>query len=156
MKTIHVETITLNLSKEEDSVRVLFNDENIILKDQTVDAVHALIETNFGIVVNHFNSMVNNSKDLFDSEDLNQISVLVVLHYIYMYNSWRINHRKHENEGLIFQHKDFDNPSTHDLLFHYFKHKYPDYWEQQCAILLGMNVLELRNYYKSREDFYSK
>jgi hypothetical protein len=63
---------------------------------------------------------------------------------------------KQENRDLRFIEKDFSNPSTHDIVFNYFKTKYLINWEEKCAVLLGMEVPELKAYYKTREDFYNK
>ncbi len=52
--------------------------------------------------------------------------------------------------------KDFDNPSTHDIIFAYFKARYPDEWEEKCSLLLSMKLEELRFYYDNRKDFYNK
>ncbi len=73
-----------------------------------------------------------------------------------MYNSWRSMYKKQENKDLRFNEKDFNNPSTHDMLFHYFKTKYPNDWEEKCAILIGKELTEMKTYYKTREEFYNK
>lgn len=57
---------------------------------------------------------------------------------------------------LTFKAKDFDNPSTHDIIFNYFKTKYPNKWEEKCSILIGMSIDQLRAYNKTREAFYNR
>lgn len=65
-------------------------------------------------------------------------------------------YKKQENKDLKFNEKDFSNPSTHDIVFNYFKTKYPNDWKEKCAVLLGMGLSELNAYYKTRESFYNK
>ncbi len=156
MKEIKIENITLSLLSEAANVRVKSNKENLILFNQNIDNVVELIQYNFDIVANHYKSMIDREKKEFDIKDINFISISIVLHYLYMYNSWRAMYKKQENNDLRFNEKDFSNPSTHDIVFDYFKTKYPNDWEKKCAVLLGMDLSELNAYYKTRESFYNK
>lgn len=156
MKEIKIENITLGLLGEGANVRVKSNKENLILSNQNIDSVAELIQYNFDVVVNHYKLMIDREKKEFDLKDINFISISIVLHYLYMYNSWRVMYKKQENKDLRFNEKDFSNPSTHDIVFNYFKTKYPNDWEEKCAVLLGMELNELNAYYKTRESFYNK
>jgi hypothetical protein len=156
MKEIKIENITLGLLGEGANVRVKSNKENLILSNQNIDSVAELIQYNFDVVVNHYKLMIDREKKEFDLKDINFISISIVLHYLYMYNSWRVMYKKQENKDLRFNEKDFSNPSTHDIVFNYFKTKYSNDWEEKCAVLLGMELNELNAYYKTRESFYNK
>lgn len=156
MKEIEIENITLSLLREGANVRVKSNKENLILSNQNVDSVAELIRYNFDVVANHYKLMIDREKKGIDPKDINFMSISVVLHYLYMYNSWRIMYKKQENNDLRFNEKDFSNPSTHDIVFNYFKTKHPDDWEEKCAILLGMELSHLKAYYKARKDYYNK
>lgn len=156
MKEIKLGNITLSILSEGDNVRVKSDRENNILSNQSVDNVFELIKHNFDVVSSHYKSMINETKDKFDFEDLNQISIAIVLYYLYMYNSWRFMYKKQENRDLRFNEKDFLHPSTHDIVFNYFKSMHQNDWEAKCAVLLGMELTELKAYYKTREDFYNK
>lgn len=156
MKEIKLENITLSLLNEGADVRVKSDKENIILSNQSVDTVSELIKYNFDVVSSHYKLMISETKDKFDFEDINQVGIAIVLYYLYMYNSWRIIYKKQENKDLRFNEKDFSHPSTHDIVFNYFKTKYPNDWEKKCAVLLGKELTELKAYYKTREYFYNK
>lgn len=157
MKEIKLDNITLYLSDESGrNVRVKSDKENVILSNQNVDIVSELINHNFNIVSNYYKLMLSKSKETIDLEDTNLVSIEIVLYYLYMYNSWRSSYKKQENKDLNFNEKDFNNPSTHDIVFNYFKTKFPTNWEEKCAALLGMELDELKTYYKTREDFYNK
>jgi hypothetical protein len=65
-------------------------------------------------------------------------------------------YKKHENIDLRFNSKDFDNPSTHDIIFNYLKPRYPKDWEEKCSALLGMSIDQLRTYYINRGTFYNR
>jgi len=156
MKEIKLENVTLHLSAETGNVRVKSDKENVILPNQSIDDVSDLIKHNFNIVVNHYKLMIDKGKKEFDFRDINIVSISIVMYYLYMYNSWRTMYKKQENRDLKFIEKDFSHPSTHDIVFNYFKTKYPHDWADKCAVLLGMEKAELNAYYKTREDFYNK
>lgn len=156
MKEIQLENVTLLLSVETGNVRVKSIRENVILSNQKVDTVSEIIKHNFEVVSSHYKLMISETKDNFEFEDVSQVSIAVVMYYLYMYNSWRSIYKKQENKDLRFNEKDFDNPSTHDIVFNYFKTKYPCDWKEKCAVLLGMKEAELSAYYATRENFYNK
>lgn len=153
---IVVESITLYLSVEGKNVRVEHGNENIILLNQSIDIVSALIECNYEIVVNHYRLMLHKAGRNINQYDLNAVSLSIVLYYLYMYNSWRIMYKKQGNRDLTFEEKDFVNPTTYDILFSYYKRNNPDSWEDICSDLLGLNIDQLRIYYRNREAFYNK
>lgn len=156
MKEIKIENIVLYLSDENNSVRVKSMDDNVILCNQDIEVVLQLIEYNFYTVSSHYKSIVNNSKGGVDFGDINRVSIAIVLYYLYTYNQWRNTYKKQENKDLRFNKEDLDHPSTHDVVFRYFKTKYPDDWEKKSSILLEMNIDDLRAYYKTREEFYNR
>ncbi|HEX8576641.1 MAG TPA: hypothetical protein VF677_10155 [Flavobacterium sp.] len=156
MKKIEIENITLSLSDEGGNVRVKSDNENVILSNQNINTISELIKYNFKVVNNHYKLMVDKAKEKFDFKDISWVSVAIVLYYLYMYNSWRSMYKKQDNRDLRFIEKDFSHPSTHDIIFNYFKTKYPGDWEEKCSILLGMSVEQFRAYYKTREAFYNK
>lgn len=156
MKEIILENITISLSREGNNVRVQSDKENVILFNQRVETVSELLTHNFKVVSGHYRLIISEAKDKFDFKDITIICIAILLHYLYMYNSWRSMYKKQENKDLRFNEKDFNNPSTHDILFDYFKTKYPNDWEEKCAILIGKELTELKTYYKTREEFYNK
>jgi len=157
MKELELDGISLVLFDEKGSVRVASEAGNILLSNQTIDNVAALLENNFQIVNGFYQSKpVPPVKDTFGPADITFISIAIVLHYLNVYNSWRSMYKKQENKDLRFNNKDFDHPFTNDIIFSFLKKKYPHDWEQKSAILLEKGLDELRAYYKRREDYYNK
>ncbi|MEZ4921389.1 MAG: hypothetical protein R2792_20005 [Saprospiraceae bacterium] len=156
MREIKIADIILNLSDEGGNVRVKSEKENMILSNQDISTVSDLIKNNFNVVEDHYRSIINKSEEKFDLDDVNQVSLTIMLYYLYMYNSWRSMYKKQENRSLAFNKKDFNHPSTHDIVFSYFRTKYPNGWEEKCAVLLDMDISKLRDYYRTREQFYNK
>ena len=124
--------------------------------NQNIDDITEVIRGSFNIVKNHYENLAFKREKLFNITDIYHLSLSIVLHYLYLYNSWKIMYKKQENRNLNFEEKDFNNPSTYDIIFSYLKSKYPESWELQSAVLLDIKLDELKIYYKTREEFYNK
>lgn len=154
MEEIKLEHITLSLYSESNNVNVKSKYANVILSNQNIEDVTNLIINNFHVVYSHYKSRVAYNSDILI--DINVISVFIVLHYLYMYNTWRHTYKGKENIKLGFDNNDFNNPTTLDIIINYYKEKYPNNWIEKCNILLEMSEEELYDYYKKRADFYNK
>jgi hypothetical protein len=157
MTQIDIEIIRMTLIRENDGVRVKSGTEDVILPNQTIDQVARIIHNNFYVIKTYYESKIpGHLKDRYDLQDIDHITISILLHYLYMYNAWRKMYKKHANKELRFDRKDLDNPSTHDIVFSYFRMKYPNEWREKCSVLLGMSVADLSAYYKTREAFYNR
>jgi hypothetical protein len=153
---INIENITVNLTTEHTNVRVKFDHEETLLLNQDIDTVTKDIRNNFSIVKNHFQKLAYKAGKLIDITDINKLSLLIVLYYLFLYSSWKVMYPKQKNRNLNFDPTDFNNPSTYDIIFHYFKSKSPEDWKMKSAILLDFELDDFDIYYKRREDFYNK
>jgi hypothetical protein len=157
MKTIDLGALKLSLSESNHNVTVDSELGGMLLSDQTMEAVSGIIKENFAIVKSHYNAMIATQvRHKFQESDIDHVSVLILLDRLYIYNSWRKMYKKQENINLRFRVGDFEHPETHDLIFSYFKEKYPQDWEEKCAVLVGMTLGDLRAYYTHRELDYNK
>lgn len=156
MKEITIKNIPLKLSFEGSNVRVKSPTWEFLLFDQEIETASDLIKHNFDIVVNHYKAMTEKATGNFDDNDLHELSLIIVLDYLYMYCMWRTQYEAHRHKDLKFNRADLHHPSTHDTLFFYFKTKHPKTWREKSALLLNMGADEFQVYYKSREDYYNK
>lgn len=155
-REIELGTLKLNLSEEGNNIRVNSADQAAILENQNIEAVAALLEHNFNFVNGHYLSMIQKEMESFELSDINKISLDIVIYYLYMYNSWRNNYEKEKGRELQFNPEDINNPPAADAIFHYYKKKYPKQWKDKSAVLLGMTLEELNEYYQGRERFYNR
>lgn len=146
----------LDLSAEDQGIRVKSENESVILPAQTLDKVLHLIVENFGKVRSFYMSRAEHAQVFFSQPDIDGVSVAIMLHYLYMYNMWRKLHKEHADIDLRFDEKDFDVPGTNDIIFSFFRKLYPVAWQERCCVLLAMGLPELQQYYKSRELFYDR
>lgn len=154
-REILIEDIVLSLSEEGDNVRARSDEENVLLANQRIEKISELVEFNLNLVRSHYKLIMDREGGKIDLSDLNRVSLSIVLYYLYMYNSWRGMYKGQENRDLKFLDKDFNQASTHDILFQYFKTKSPEDWEEKCAVMLEMDLEELKTYYERRKLFYN-
>ena len=155
MKELKLDKLIIYLYVDNNDVRVIFDKIEKTITNQNIENVIELIEYNFKVVRSYYNKIVMNEQN-FDLSDINYLSISIVIFYLHMYNLWKNMYKKQEIKSLKFQEKDFINPSTSDIVFSFYKKKYPDDWQQRCSVLLGMQLNDLKEYYKRRELFYTK
>ena len=149
-----IDNIPVELTEENKGVRLMTpNDDNVIFPNQTMASIESIVKENFQIVKSHYQAK-SGVLDAIDIQDLSIVSLKIVLHYLYMYNMWRKTYIEHRNHDLKFLTKDFDNPSTHDMIIQYFKKKYPERYPSRCELMFGMSADEFNRYEKSRQEFH--
>jgi len=153
---IAVEDIPVTLWTESANVRVKAAGREVILFNQQIDAVAGLIRSNFEMVVGHYRKMIEGAANKFADKDIHQISLIIVMNYLYMYCMWRVQYKQHRDKDLCFDTADLDYPSTHDAIFFYLKSMHPKTWREKSAILLGIDKDGFEKYYRSREDYYNR
>jgi hypothetical protein len=128
-----------------------------LLVDQTVDRMKKVVEHNFTTVRSFYQGRLASHPEIgFRPEDLDRISISIVLYYLYTYNSWRVQYRKPKYENLDFKDQDFDFAFTNDIIFRYFKNEYLKDWKIKCSVLLHMGLDELEKYYQERQKYENK
>jgi hypothetical protein len=155
--TFELNSLTLTLLEEGNKVRVRTDGTSALLAEQTVDQVKNIIQRNF-TMVNAFyrNRVASHPGSGISLEDLDRISIFLVIRYLYMYNHWRIQYRRPKYENLDFKNEDFDFPTTDDKIFRYFEKEYPADWKAKCCVLLNMDLAKLESYYEERQKFANK
>lgn len=157
MNHLILENITLVLIEEDAAIRVKSPGQNVLLASQTIENVLLIIERNFSIVdLFYLKRIEDNPTTTFVPDDIHSLSVSIVLHYLHMHNMWRLQYTQKKYQDLEFKQEDFEHPYTHDIIFDYYKNKYPDDWEIKCSILMEMELDQLKLYYKRRLQYYNK
>jgi len=156
MREITLGSVKLTLSEEDQGIRIRSVHENVILPGQTVEVSSRIIVENFWIVRSFYAARMAGYANAFDRSDLDAISIAIVLHYLYMYNMWRKLYQEHTHIDLRFNEEDFDTPPANDIILSFLSKRYPKAWEENCAILMRMNLKDLREYQKSRQVYHDR
>ena len=88
------------------------------------------------------------------AELLNIVSVKVSAYYYDQYKRFRRDHPKSIKRYSTFQIKDLDHPSTYELVINSLKEEVGNGYEKHAQIFLKMSFAELKQFEKSRQDFY--
>lgn len=156
MKKLVLENIVLELVKENNGVRVYLPTTSIIFSEQNIENLSSIIQHNFKVVDTHYTSMIAQHPEIsFDLNDIHTISMKIVLRFLYIYNSWRVQYRRKKYDNLEFKEEDFNNASANDVIFDFYRGNYPADWQEKCAVLMGKDLEALKNYYQRRLDYYN-
>lgn len=156
MKKLVLGNRVLELVKENKDVRVYLPTRSMIFSEQTIESLSRILQHNFNVVATHFASMIGQHREIsFDQEDIHAISMKIVLSWLYIYNSFRVQYRRPKYDNLDFKEEDFDSSRTNDVIFDYYRVNYPADWQEKCAVLMGKDLEALKMYYQRRQDFYN-
>lgn len=149
--TFYIEKIPVNLIEEPYGIRLKTPQEEKFLGHQTTQALRDIVAQNFSFVKSAYEQRCPEG---LPADELHEVSLQVVLHYLAQYNSWRNLYEKYRDCDLGFQEKDFDHPFTHDILLSYFKNRYPKDYGRICGSLANKQPEVMLEYERNRDYFY--
>lgn len=147
----YIERIKIELTEDEYGLRLKTTDADLPLPGQTIAETTETIEKNFKIVQEKYKTSASGK---IDTDELNEVSLKIVLHYFYLYNTWKSIYEKEKDRNLTFLSKDFDHPFTYDIIIQYFKNKYPNDYAGKCSGMLDIPADKLLKYEYDRAEFY--
>ena len=150
--TLFIEQLEIKLTEDQYGLRLNWDDAQLPLPGQTLATATDLLQKNFATVKGRFSLLAS---DTIPAEELDEVSLKVVLHYFYLYNSWKYSNEKEKDRDLAFLQKDFHHPYTYDIILQYFKLKYPGDYALKCACLTEKTADELLKYEYDRDSFYN-
>lgn len=150
--TLFIEQMEIELTEDQYGLRLTWGDNRLPLPGQTLATTTDLLQKNFATVKGRFSQIAS---DDITAEELHEVSLKVVLHYFYLYNSWKYSNENEKDRDLAFLQKDFHHPYTYDTILQYFKLKYPGDYALKCACLTEKTADELLKYEYDRNSFYN-
>lgn len=149
---LSIEKIEIELIEDQYGLKMTAFENKYPLPGQTLEETQAVLTKNFDIVKEKY---LQASLDIIDTDDLHEVCMKIVLHYFYLYNTWKSMYEKDKNRDLTFLDKDFNHPNTYDKIIHHFKYKYPNDYAEKCAVLMGKSKEEVLQYEANTNDFYN-
>jgi hypothetical protein len=145
-----IDKINIDIKAENNGIRLITENENWLLPNQTIDETQIIIEKNYKIVKNHFKEKIG---EVINEIDIENVCLNIVLNFFQMYNHWRSMYEREKNRDLTFLEKDFEHPYTSHRIIDYFKRKYPEIYAEKCEWMLGMTSEEFKEYLLRKEQF---
>jgi hypothetical protein len=94
--------------------------------------------------------------EYLSEKQLSEMTLNVVLHFLYMYSNWRRTNDKYKDLELKLQPTDFDHIQANDECYWYCKSKLTGNFRVSAAALMGKTDKELRGYEVARERFANR
>lgn len=117
-----IERIQIELEEDQYGLRLTAFNESLPLPGQTLEETTATVTKNFYIAVSNYKERTD---DIIPIADLYEVCLKKVLHYFYLYNSWRTLYEKEKNRSRELVEKDFSHPNTNDKIIQYLNIKMP-------------------------------
>lgn len=150
----YIDQNKIAIREEGGSIRLsTLENQNVLFPNQTIGNIKELLLSNYKTVKEHYRP---SAEKVIPIEDLNDISLKIVIDRLYMYNMWRIWYKKQENRDLNFRIEDFEHPDLTDTILLYLRKKYPSDYSQRCEMLFDMTKSEFEAYEKNRNSFFNK
>ncbi len=143
------------LSRELFKTTVTVECDGQVIKatNDSPQRVAQIIENNYNVVKSYYAFHLALTR-MPCKKDLNAISLQIVMYYLALYSSWKVKYTK-SNYDIVFYQKDFDHPSTMDIVVFYLQKKYPLTWKTQSAGYLNMELTELEDYWQRRLQYFN-
>lgn len=151
--TFQISTITIEVTQEENGIRLQTDSENIFAVNQTEATAQPIINRNFDIVKN---ILVPRAGQHLTGDELDELSLKIVLQYFCLYSQWKSFYRHERDRDLTFIAKDLETPMTYDSVIEFVKRKYLKRFREIAATLLGISLAEFADYEKGRKEFMER
>ena len=150
-----LDKIELDISKTPfGKLNVEFHGQTILINESAERAIE-IMKSNYEKIKAHYTSNLSKSKIGADNEDLNTICVKILIYYLDQYSRWKEQYKK-SNYEIKFYEKDFDHPSTHDIVILYLKEKHPESWKSISEKYLNMTSEQFDFYWTNRLAYFNK
>lgn len=136
-------------------VNVEFNGQAISVNDTKARVIEIIQDNYKQIKAHYFSNLSKYQLSDFDSIDLNTISVKILIYYLDQYSRWKEQYKK-SNYDIKFYEKDFEHPSTYDIIISFLKEKYPDNWKSISEKYINKTPEEFDFYWTNRLAYFNK
>jgi len=156
--TVKLDNIELEVSKKlfGKTINIKLNEQTIQVLNDTVSRTVDIIKNNYEKIKPHYiSNLSKNQTSNIEAEDLNAICVKILLYYIDQYSRWKEQYKK-SNYDIKFYEKDFDHPTTNDIIIFFLQDKYPDKWKTISANYIDMDPNKFDDYWANRQSYFNK
>ena len=146
---------SLALQQNSQDVKALFDGKGVLFMNQSIPILSEVLLQNFNSVNSYFKVNAEKYDGNFDLDDIEKISIEIVLDYLYIYNIWKNKYTRPKYQDLSFKDEDFTDSRTFDIVTSYYKEKFRDSWKTYSTELLGMDTDAFDKTLENRTNFYN-
>jgi hypothetical protein len=155
--TLNLDNNELTISKKMlgSTIIVEHAGQKVSVLNDTIDRTTEIIKSNYATIKNFYIANLNKNHTDNNIQDLSEICLKILLHYLDQYSRWKEQYKK-STYDIKFYEKDFYHPTTMDLIVFYFKAKYPDSWKEISSKYLDQSLTEFETNWANRLAYHNK
>jgi hypothetical protein len=129
------------LSVEGSATRLVVCGANAIFPLQTPASLRQLINSAVNEAVQFYSAAVQRSEVDISESDIEEVSFLVVTHFLYMYNLWKSeNPERYRHVKVALESNDLGSQTANTQIHWYAQSKYGKGYRPYGAALMGMSL----------------
>lgn len=155
--TINLDNNELTISQKlfGSTITVEHARQKVSVLNDTIDRTTEIIKSNYETIKSFYVAKLNKNHTDINPKDLSEISLKILLYYLDQYSRWKEQYKKSIYD-IKFYEKDFDHPTTKDMVVFYLKEKYPDNWKEISSKYLDLSSTEFDAYWENRLAYFNK
>ncbi len=155
-KDDYVEQLGAKLIDDSGNIQVLTEDTNVLFVKQKSDVLRKIINQAMAVASSHYQNRVATSGIDFTEREIQEISLKVVLHNLYVYNMWKNDYPKYHDLELKVTVEDLKHPQSEDQCYFYCKKKYGADYSSYTAALNGQTREQFESWERGRIAFWDR
>jgi hypothetical protein len=155
---VRLDNIELIVSKKlfGSNVNIEYDGKTTLVINETTSRTIEVLKNNYEKIKSHYiANLTKNKPSDINIKELSAIAVKILLYYIQQYSEWRVIYTK-SNYNILFYEKDFNHPTTHDMVILFLRDKYSENWKTISANYINMDSETFDRYWMNRELYFNK
>ncbi len=154
--TDYVAKLGVTLQPEDTGTRVRFQHQSVLFGKLAPDTLRERLNEAMQLAVAHYTRTVERRQVELEARHIEGASLQVVLHHLFVYNSWRLTTERHKEHPLRLEQEDLTHPQSHDECWFYCEKVLGADYARHAAALTGMSLEEFARYQAGRRAFWDR
>jgi hypothetical protein len=144
------------LTEDEDSTTARLKDHEVAFLNLAPDVLREKLNAAMEGAVAHYRRNVAKSGVEMPPARVEEASLCVVLHHLFVYNLWRNNYPDRKDQPLVVGPEEIAHVQSDDECLHYCEREYGPQYAKYAAALLAMSAEEFARYEEGRNQFWDR
>jgi hypothetical protein len=141
---------------DADGTRVHFAGTSALFGNLPAAEARRAINDAMQVTVPYFAANVAKNDVAIDARQIEELSFLVVVSWLSMYNNWRTLYPDHRDHPLAVGAEELSHPQTFDKCYDYCRKVFGPEFRPYVAALLGLTAKQYARIERRREEYWNK